>query len=141
MTSAASTARRHVIISGGSRGLGRAIVSGLLESGYAVSTFSRNKSEFIQRLSGNDNFFFAPADLSDGPSTVTFLKSAHAAFGDPYGLINCAAIAADGKDVSRESRRCDSKCVVDKLPKRFQRDVGICFYQRGHRCLHAGLSS
>jgi 3-oxoacyl-[acyl-carrier protein] reductase len=87
---------RHVIISGGSRGLGRAIVSGLLESGYRVSTFSRAKSEFIEKLAGNERFFFAPADLADGPSVVAFLKSAYAKFGTPYSLINCAAIAADG---------------------------------------------
>jgi 3-oxoacyl-[acyl-carrier protein] reductase len=93
------TIDRHVIISGGSRGLGRAIVSGLLESGYRVSTFSRTRSEFIEKLAGNEGnerFFFAPADLADGPSVAAFLKSAYAKFGNPYGLINCAAIAADG---------------------------------------------
>jgi 3-oxoacyl-[acyl-carrier protein] reductase len=96
MTTTAAAVDRHIIISGGSRGLGKSIVSGLLESGYRVSTFSRTKSDFIDRLSGNDKLFFATADLSDGPSVAAFLKSARAAFGDPYGLINCAAIAADG---------------------------------------------
>jgi 3-oxoacyl-[acyl-carrier protein] reductase len=96
MTDEPSSERRHIIISGGSRGLGKAIVTGLLENGYRVSTFSRQKSGFIEQLSGNDSFFFAPADLSDGPSIAAFLKSAKATFGDPYALINCAAIAADG---------------------------------------------
>ncbi len=91
-----STIYRHIIISGGSRGLGKAIVSGLLESGYRVSTFSRRKSEFVQQLTGHDKFFFTPADLSDGPSIAAFFKSARVAFGEPYGLINCAAVAADG---------------------------------------------
>ncbi len=87
---------RHVIISGGSRGLGKAIVTGLLDAGYRVSTFSRNSSEFTRQLSGNDRFFFAPADLCEKTSIAAFLKSAEGLFGMPYGLINCAAIAADG---------------------------------------------
>jgi len=96
MTGKASTIHRHIVVSGGSRGLGKAIVNSLLEYGYLVSTFSRQKSEFVQQLSGNSRFFFTPADLSDGPSIAEFLRSARAAFGEPYGLINCAAIAADG---------------------------------------------
>lgn len=87
---------RHIVISGGSRGLGRAIVTGLLEAGYRVSTFSRNPSEFVEGRAADENFFFAPADLADTSSVSAFLKSAEAKFGPPYGLINCAAIAADG---------------------------------------------
>jgi 3-oxoacyl-[acyl-carrier protein] reductase len=87
---------RHVVISGGSRGLGQAIVSGLLGSGYKVSTFSRTSSDFVQHLASNDRFLFARADLSDRPSISAFLKSAEARFGAPYGLINCAAVAFDG---------------------------------------------
>jgi 3-oxoacyl-[acyl-carrier protein] reductase len=87
---------RHIVISGGSRGLGRAIVTGLLDAGYRVSTFSRKPSEFIEKAASNSRLFYAPADLTDGASTSAFLKSAEGTFGIPYGLINCAAIAADG---------------------------------------------
>jgi 3-oxoacyl-[acyl-carrier protein] reductase len=96
MTDKMSALGRHVIISGGSRGLGKAIVSALLSEGYRVSTFSRSSSEFIQQLEGNDKFFFAPADLCDGKAISAFLKTAEESFGLPYALINCAAIAADG---------------------------------------------
>jgi 3-oxoacyl-[acyl-carrier protein] reductase len=96
MTDETSALGRHIIISGGSRGLGKAIVSALLGAGYRVSTFSRTSSEFIQQMRGNDRFFFAPADLCDGKSMLAFLKSAEDSFGLPYALINCAAIAADG---------------------------------------------
>lgn len=87
---------RHVVISGGSRGLGRAIVTALLNAGYNVSTFSRNPSEFTQQMSGRQEFIFAPADLSDTKSLHVFIKLAEAKFGTPYCLINCAAIATDG---------------------------------------------
>jgi len=96
MSDAPSAFDRHIIISGGSRGLGKAIVTSLLGAGYRVSTFSRSPSEFTQKMAGNDRFFFAAADLCEKPSVSAFLKSAEALFGLPYGLINCAAIAADG---------------------------------------------
>jgi 3-oxoacyl-[acyl-carrier protein] reductase len=96
MNGEATAKDRHIVISGGSRGLGRTLVSGLLDAGYRVSTFSRTPTDFVQSQAGNGRFFFAPADLSDKPSVATFLKTAESLFGAPYGLINCAAHAADG---------------------------------------------
>jgi 3-oxoacyl-[acyl-carrier protein] reductase len=90
------SAERHVIISGGSKGLGKAIVQGLLDSGYRVSTFSRSSSSFIEEVKTQDRFFFTPADLANFASVATFLKEAEKRFGPPYGLINCAAVAVDG---------------------------------------------
>lgn len=84
------------MISGGSRGLGKAIVIGLLEAGYRVSTFSRTATEFTEHQSGNDRFYFAIADLADNASLASFVQASEKRFGIPYGLINCAAIAADG---------------------------------------------
>jgi 3-oxoacyl-[acyl-carrier protein] reductase len=94
--SGAETAPRHIVISGGSRGLGKAIVAALLDAGYRVSTFSRTATDFTRQASENANFFFAPADLAEAESVASFLKSAVSLHGTPYGLINCAAIAADG---------------------------------------------
>jgi|SRR5580704_13683672 3-oxoacyl-[acyl-carrier protein] reductase len=88
--------RKHVIISGGSRGLGRAIVGALLASGYSVSTFSRTPSDFVTELAVNERFFYSPGDLADRQSISSFLKAAESRFGRPYALINCAAIALDG---------------------------------------------
>lgn len=96
MNKVLSAEPRHVIVTGGSRGLGMAIVSGLLGAGYQVSTFSRRPTAFVQQMSGHEGFLFMPADLSHGPSIDTFLKSACGLLGAPYALVNCAAIAADG---------------------------------------------
>ena len=87
---------RHVILSGGSRGLGKAIVQGLLESGYRVSTFSRKPSDFIEQHLQNKNLFFRAADVADSESVAQFVNAAEANFGGPFGLINCAGIAMDG---------------------------------------------
>jgi 3-oxoacyl-[acyl-carrier protein] reductase len=87
---------RHVVVSGGSRGLGKALVEGLLVEGYRVSTFSRSATEFTQSLSGNPNFFFAAADIVDHENVDKFLTAAEKKFGIPFGLVNCAGIAVDG---------------------------------------------
>jgi 3-oxoacyl-[acyl-carrier protein] reductase len=96
MTDNSEIRERHVVISGGSRGLGKAIVESLLEAGYRVSTFSRAETDFTRGLAGNERFFFAKADLEESASVSSFLKGAEAKFGVPYGLINCAAVAVDG---------------------------------------------
>jgi len=96
MNGGSAAAGRHITISGGSRGLGRAIVATLLDAGYRVSTFSRASTDFVKQAAENDSFFFTPADLADADSVSSFLRSAEAKYGPPYGLINCAAVAADG---------------------------------------------
>src|SRR5262245_5122098 len=54
--SAAVTERRHVIVTGGSRGLGAAMIAGLLADGYRVSTCSRSKSENIEQLAAHPEY-------------------------------------------------------------------------------------
>jgi 3-oxoacyl-[acyl-carrier protein] reductase len=87
---------RHVIVSGGSRGLGKALVEGLLAAGYRVSTFSRSATGFTDSLAGNSNFFFAVADVADRSRLAEFVAAAEGRFGIPYGLVNCAGVAVDG---------------------------------------------
>jgi len=86
----------HVVVSGGSRGLGRALVEGLLEGGWRVSTFSRSATEFTRSQAEHPRFFFAIADVSVRQSLGPFLRAAELRFGLPYGLVNCAGIAVDG---------------------------------------------
>ena len=96
MSDAQTKVPKHVILSGGSRGLGRALVEGLLAGGYCVSTFSRKGNEFTERQSQNSNFLFQTADMSDSRSLTQFVKVAEQRYGPPFGLVNCAGIAIDG---------------------------------------------
>lgn len=89
-------AARHVLVSGGSRGLGRSLVAALLEDGWAVSTFSRAETEFTRGLAGAPRFLFARADAADPPSLVRFVAEAVARLGPPFGLVNCAGQAVEG---------------------------------------------
>ena len=85
-----------MIISGGSRGLGRALVAGLLHSGYRVSTFSRNRTEFVDQLATEPDFFYEQADVSDPATLKRFLEAGKERFGPPFGLVNCAGVAVVG---------------------------------------------
>jgi 3-oxoacyl-[acyl-carrier protein] reductase len=97
---------RHVIVTGGSRGLGAAMVEGLLADGYRVSTCSRSESELIDRLRNHDEyrerFFFCPCAVGEGDEVERFVAAAMSAAGDAgvYGLINNAGIARAGVLVS-----------------------------------------
>jgi 3-oxoacyl-[acyl-carrier protein] reductase len=87
---------RHVIVSGGSRGLGGVLVEGLLAAGYRVSAFSRNRTEFTDTRAADPAFFFEPADVADSLALGRFLKGAQERFGPPFGLVNCAGVATVG---------------------------------------------
>ena len=88
--------QRHVIVSGGSRGLGKTLVEGLLAGGYLVSTFSRNRTDFIDQRSAEAAFFFETADVCEPQTLSRFLEGAKEKFGPPYGLVNCAGVATVG---------------------------------------------
>jgi 3-oxoacyl-[acyl-carrier protein] reductase len=87
---------RHVIVSGGSRGLGQALVEALIAADYAVSTFSRTATPFIDSLAGCERFLYAEADVSKSEAVADWVSKAVNRFGPPYGLVNCAGVAIDG---------------------------------------------
>jgi 3-oxoacyl-[acyl-carrier protein] reductase len=107
------TAPRHVVVSGGSRGLGRSLVAGLLEAGYRVSTFSRGAEDVTDGLAENEGLLFATADLADAESISAFLKRAELAFGAPYGLINCAAVGVDGVLATTPDQEIENMIAVN----------------------------
>lgn len=89
---------RHVIVTGGSRGLGAGIVEAFLTSGDSVSTCSRSATELTRQWSDAypDRFFFSEVDLSDRPAATEFVRAAVAVFGAPEVLVNNAGVARDG---------------------------------------------
>jgi 3-oxoacyl-[acyl-carrier protein] reductase len=105
--------KRHVIISGGSRGLGRTLVEELLRDGYRVSTFSRNRTEFIEHLTPLPGFLYEQADVRDGSSVVRFVRAASERFGPPYGLVNCAGLAVSGVLAMMPDRSLDDAIATN----------------------------
>ena len=92
-SSVSNTKRTHVVVSGGSRGLCRALVEGLIEAGHQVSTFIRGRTDFIDEHSDEPGFYHESADVCQTESLARFLKNAKERFGPPYGLVNCAGVA------------------------------------------------
>ena len=111
---------RHVIVTGGSRGLGLALVQGLLTAGYAVSTCSRTLSPALEELgvgcgmdygSGAAPLFWRAVDVTDPVAVEAFIAAAVAWGGAQkspisgrgleggatlYGLVNNAGLARAG---------------------------------------------
>jgi 3-oxoacyl-[acyl-carrier protein] reductase len=86
-----------VLVSGGSRGLGLAIATDLLEQGLRVAAFARTVTPALQRLVKDypDRAYVDALDLTDAPATAEFLRSAEAALGPLDGLVNNAAVGQD----------------------------------------------
>ena len=86
----------HLIVSGGSRGLGAAIVTGLLADGHYVATFSRSSTPFVESLAEHERFSYDSVDATDTQALVEFVSRFHAAHGRIDGLVNNAGVAFDG---------------------------------------------
>lgn len=93
---------RHVIVTGGSRGLGAEMIEGLLADGYRVSTCSRKKSVNIERLLANETygarFYWGQCEIGQADQVDAFVDSAVAWAKDDglWGLVNNAGIAQTG---------------------------------------------
>lgn len=89
--------KRHVIVTGGSRGLGLALVADLLASGYRVSTCARALTAELAALAGPD-LFWRPCQVGDAAQVDAFVTAAAAWGGESplWGLVNNAGIAREG---------------------------------------------
>jgi 3-oxoacyl-[acyl-carrier protein] reductase len=92
--------RKVVLISGGSRGLGKAMVADLLQAGYVVATFSRSAAPFIEdalaRDPAGESFHWEPIDAMSLEDVARFAMAVIRRFGQVDVLINNVAIGLDG---------------------------------------------
>ena len=90
---------RTILISGGSRGLGLALVEHFLAAGDSVATFSRSQTEAIATLQQGpqaERFHYAQVDATDGDALRAFVDGTVQRFGRIDVLINNAGIGEDG---------------------------------------------
>ena len=89
---------RRVLISGGSKGLGAALVGHFLEHGHKVATFSRTVTEEVEawRAKYPDHFFYDSLSLTDKAAVKGFVNQVQGLFGDTEVLVNNAGIARSG---------------------------------------------
>lgn len=92
--------RKVVIVSGGSRGLGQALVADFLKADYIVATFSRSATPFIDKCLKQDpdatSFFWQAVDGTDFEQIRQFALAVIRRYGRVDVLINNAAIVIEG---------------------------------------------
>jgi 3-oxoacyl-[acyl-carrier protein] reductase len=94
------SARPVALISGGSRGLGQALVADFLGRDYVVATFSREPTPFIERLRQDpavaESFYWERLDGADHERVKEFVLGVARRQGRLDVLVNNAATGADG---------------------------------------------
>lgn len=89
-----------IVVSGGSRGLGQALVADLLAAGNRVATFSRSATPFIEQCREQDadgrSFHWEPVDGTDFDRLRDFVHGVTERFGGVDVVINNAGVGVDG---------------------------------------------
>ncbi|MFI9833533.1 SDR family NAD(P)-dependent oxidoreductase [Streptomyces sp. NPDC051913] len=91
--------RPVAVVSGGSRGLGLALVTDFLERGYRVETFSRTESAELIALGKStapDTLFWSPIDGTDADAVEEFVRTAARRHRRIDTLVNNAAVGLEG---------------------------------------------
>ncbi len=90
-----------IVVTGGSRGLGLAIVRRLAEAGHTAVAVSRGMSSELEAAvraaeGGPGRIAFHAADLEDIPGLAALAMQLAATYGPLYGLVNNAGIGTGG---------------------------------------------
>jgi 3-oxoacyl-[acyl-carrier protein] reductase len=105
---------QHVLVTGGSRGLGLTIATHLLRSHYIVTTVSRTQTDELCKLQAafGEALHIIQADLSEVESIDTVVREAR--HRSPiFGLINNAGIAVEGLLVSLSAEEIERMIAVN----------------------------
>ena len=85
---------KTVLITGGSRGIGRAMVEAFSASGYKVAFTYKNSREMAEELAKKTGALAIYADSSSEADIISAVSQAKEALGDIYCLVNNAGISS-----------------------------------------------
>jgi 3-oxoacyl-[acyl-carrier protein] reductase len=126
--SSLSIAGRAAVVTGGSRGIGLAIVERLLDEGVRVAfcaTRQKSVDDAVNALAGRGEVYGIVADVSKREDAERLIADAQKRFGGPQILINNAAVAKMGS-------------VGDLQPEDWERMVSVNL-SGVYYCCHAVL--
>jgi len=109
---------RVAVVTGGSRGIGRAIALALAESGAAVAIAFREREDQAVDVknaveAAGGHAFIARCDVRQEPSVISFVEQAAAALGPVDILVNNAGITRDGHILFTDTARWDEVLGVN----------------------------
>ena len=89
---------RVVLITGGSRGLGGALVSTFLQAGDTVATFSRSSTTLVEKCQAEypDRYVWESIDGMDFDKAAGFVRSTYRRFGRLDVVVNNLGVMKDG---------------------------------------------
>ncbi|MFE9929941.1 3-oxoacyl-ACP reductase FabG [Streptomyces sp. NPDC005533] len=108
--------RKVAVVTGGSRGIGRAVVERFLTDGYDVAYCYRSRpadADAVERLAADHGgrVFDAPVDVTDAEAVRAFLDRTQERLGEIDALVTSAGIVHDGPLVTMDADAWNS--VVD----------------------------
>ena len=84
---------KTVLVTGGSRGIGKAIVTKFAEAGYnVILNYNKSESSAMEIVKGHDNIKIFKADISNRKEVHELFEFARETFKsgiDIYDLVNC----------------------------------------------------
>ena len=89
--------KHSILVSGGSRGLGLALVKAFLADGHRVASFSRRQSGEVAGLLNDypDQFVFSECDITETDRFKELIRNFEKRIGRLSGLVNNAGIVAE----------------------------------------------
>ena len=87
---------RHALVTGGGRGIGRAIAAALAGAGCSVTITGRNETPLREAVNAGDAAGFVIADVTDAPAVAKSIETAVATRGAIDILVNNAGTASGG---------------------------------------------
>jgi 3-oxoacyl-[acyl-carrier protein] reductase len=112
---------RSVLVTGGSRGLGLAIVQKLAAAGYCTIAVARKKSKGLNAAmvqadgAGQGALHFVPFDLGKVGAIPGLVRDVRKEFGPLFGLVNNAAVGFEGALGMMHNARLEEMVRVNTL--------------------------